>query len=183
MAEPLNIDELLYARLLTIRPGKSRRRQLPPQPAASRRSPSRRATSLDPFDDANAELAAERARNHSGRADSAAASFAADSRPPHYWTWRVLAAGFSAAEACQRSATSIAQSLVEHVLAAASEGCAVDPSWVFSPASSRSLGACLRTARQLGRPRMVLPGGISRAEAELYLLTLRSKAGVHGHSP
>jgi ATP-dependent DNA helicase RecQ len=177
---PLNIDDLLYARLLAIRPSK-----VPGEvPTSSRQQPRAAETPRnepDSFDAANAELAASE-EEALAPSDSAPASPTAADRAPHYWTWRVLAAGFSAAEACQVRNLD-RKSLVEHLLAAAKEGCAIDPSWIFSPAQQQALRGLLVNGKPMQTAAKVLPNGFSRVEAELYLTALRPQAGVHGLSP
>lgn len=175
---PLNIDHLLHARLLSVRPGKTPRTVEinSRQPQAAEPQPRQ----PDPFDDANAELAA-------GDEESLAPPDLSPARPadgeklPHYWTWRVLAAGFSADEACQvRNLNRPA--LVEHLLAAAQDGCAVDLGWVFSAAQQQELKRLLANGAAIERAGKGPPSGISWAEAELYLTASRPKAGVHGAS-
>jgi len=180
LIDSLNIDHLLYAKLLAVRPGKG-----PAAIATSNRQPLSVVEPphyhVDPFDAANAELAASE-EDSFAPPDSAQASSTAAGRAPHYWTWRVLAAGFSAAEACQVRNFD-RKSLVEHLLAAAKEGCAIDPSWIFTPAQQQELGRLVANGKATGSAAKMLPEGISRDEAELYLTALRPKAGVHGHSP
>lgn len=162
----LNIDGALRSALLALRPSAA-----PPQAAPAAAQPSRTPTPQprehDPFDDANAELAATDAESPAP-ASLPIDCAPANSHPPHYWTWRVLAAGFTADEICQVRQINRA-ALIEHLLAAVQDGCAVDPHLIFSPAQQRELQRLLANGSAPAVSRTKLPAGISRAEAELYL--------------
>ena len=60
-----------------------------------------------------------------------AADSASGPQAPHYWTWRVLQAGFSAEE-CRRIRGLTEDELAEHLLQAAREGKQVAPHWMFN---------------------------------------------------
>ena len=101
----------------------------------------------------------------------AGAAIAAVNQSPHYWTWRVMAAGFSAGE-CQSVRGLSRQQVIEHLLHAVGDGLAVDPQWVLTPDQRKALDGEFAN----GKPRDFaslagrLPAGITRPEAELYLL-------------
>jgi hypothetical protein len=103
---------------------------------------------------------------------------AVEQRPTHYWTWRLLAKGFSAAE-CAAIRGLDAESVLKHLLSALEEGRDIDPRWCLSeellsalePAVDRSSSADVR--HLLRR----LPPGTRPLEVELYLKSLRRSAG------
>ncbi len=113
---------------------------------------------LDPFAEANAALAADN-ESYEPQQEIAGRSAVAN-QPPHYWTWRVLSAGFSADE-CRQIRGLDQQTLIDHLLAAGRAGLAIDAGWVLS---SEQLTA-LRGGPSNGRP------AVSRAEADLYRLS------------
>jgi ATP-dependent DNA helicase RecQ len=54
------------------------------------------------------------------------------SRPSHYWTWRLLAAGFKPEE-CAAIRSLPAEVVLDHALRAAEAGCEIDPKWFLAP--------------------------------------------------
>jgi ATP-dependent DNA helicase RecQ len=180
LADRLNIDDLLHARLLSIRPDKpprpARATGGQPQPVAERQP-----RVADPFDDANAELAAGDDEGFAS-ADVSTIPPAGNGKPPYYWTWRVFTAGFSLDEVRQIRNLDRA-ALIEQLLAAAREGCAVDAGWIFTPDQERELRRLLANGNTVQSANVRLPGDIPRAEAELFLTVQQAKAGVHAHQP
>jgi ATP-dependent DNA helicase RecQ len=133
-------------------------------------------SSPDDFDVANAELAADfepdeplpspaKHAIHPPQANHQA-------QPPHYWTWRVLASGFSADECCQIRGLS-ADELHDQLLHAAQDGQPVDPRWVLTSAQIAALDKLISRipARSLPEQLPTLPAGIQERQAKLYLLT------------
>src|SRR6185369_11154363 len=76
-------------------------------------------------------LGANATRAERVEAPIAAADEPADLRPPHYWTHRVLAAGFSAEE-CQQIRGLDRRTLATHLLAIARDGDSFDLSWLLN---------------------------------------------------
>jgi ATP-dependent DNA helicase RecQ len=86
--------------------------------------------------------------------------------PPHYWTWRVLASGFSAEE-CRQIRGLTAAELTSHLLDAATSGQPVEPRWVFT----REQLAALDRLANTDSP----PAGFTSREVELYRLLRRQR--------
>jgi ATP-dependent DNA helicase RecQ len=179
--EPLALDEAIHLRLL----GVSAKAQTP----HTATSPTKRALESPPpshsrqprelvssFDDANALLAAEGDEIDPSRVESLTAA-ASQEHPPHYWTWRLLAAGFSVAE-CQQIRSLDRQAIVRHVLAGAREGKKYELAWIMNCQRQAELerlrvnGATKSLAAMLSS----LPPGLSAEEAELFWLS-RPRAG------
>ena len=136
----------------------------------------------DSLDDANAELAAEGDDEVFASADVSTIPPAGNGKPAHYWTWRVFTAGFSLDEARQIRNLDRA-ALIQHLLAAVREGCAVDAGWIFTTDQQRELRRLLANGNAVESANVRLPEGIPRGEVELYLTLQRAKAGVHAHQP
>jgi hypothetical protein len=96
-------------------------------------------------------------------------------RPPHYWTWRVLAAGFSA-EQCQLIRQIDSEVVFDQVLRAAREGLAVDPRWLLSTEQLAALVELVGDeSPERIRPLLAnLPAGLRYRDVQLYLLTRTS---------
>ena len=96
--------------------------------------------------------------------------------PPHYWTWRVLAAGFSLDE-CQQIRALERTAVLEHLLAAARGGDHCQLDWILSNECQAQLASLLSN----GVPKTLevllsrLPRDISPLEAELYWLATNGK--------
>jgi hypothetical protein len=92
-------------------------------------------------------------------------------RPPHYWTWRVFAAGFSAAE-CTSIRGLGREVLVEHLLAAAHEGRRVEPAWILAPDKLDVLSQGFAEAATRGQAAFLaaVSAEVAPAEAELFWL-------------
>ncbi|MCI0362045.1 MAG: helix-turn-helix domain-containing protein, partial [Planctomycetaceae bacterium] len=91
---------------------------------------------------------------------------------PHYWTWRVLAAGFSADE-CRHIRGLDPDTLFDHVLRAAREGQPIDAAWLLTPQQLSALAAAIGNAspQQLKAVLANLPAGIKYRDVQLYLLS------------
>ena len=91
-------------------------------------------------------------------------------RPSHFWTWRLLTAGFSAAE-CEAIRGLGRETIVDHLSRAIDEGWPVRPEGCFSP----QLLAALEQTIGPERPRQLrpllekLPAGTRYEEIELFL--------------
>jgi hypothetical protein len=97
---------------------------------------------------------------------------------PHYWTWRVLAAGFSAEE-CRQIRGLDPDTLFDHVLRAAREGQPIDATWLLTTEQLAALAAAVgdgspaRLKSVLAR----LPPGIKYRDVQVYLLSHGLSAG------
>jgi hypothetical protein len=91
-------------------------------------------------------------------------------RPSHFWTWRLVTAGFSAAE-CEAIRGMPRETIVDHLSRAIDEGWSVRPEGCFSP----QLLAALEQTIGPERPRQLrpllekLPAGTRYEEIELFL--------------
>jgi hypothetical protein len=94
-------------------------------------------------------------------------------RPSHYWTWRLLSAGFSAEE-CEAIRGIRRDVVLAHVLRAADEGLPVRAEWCLSA----ELLAAIRRAVPAGGPVEIrplldrLPPGTRYEEVQLFLKCL-----------
>jgi hypothetical protein len=164
--EALALDDQLLLRLRALAPRSQEQKK---QPATAPVTPAQPCRDDDGFDAANAMLA--------GGDDEVAGDVVATPsaptgiQPPHYWTLRVLAGGFSAEECLQIRALDRA-TLIKHVLAIAREGGEWQLNWIFAPERQDALervmsnGAAQSLAAVLSR----LPPGITPEEAELFWL-------------
>jgi ATP-dependent DNA helicase RecQ len=115
----------------------------------------------DPFDLAN-EALANRPLPDVGEQDRV--------RPNHFWTWRLVMAGFSAAE-CEVIRGIGREVILDHLSRAIDEGWPLRPEFCFSP----QLLAALEQVVGPGRPRQLrpllaeLPEGTRYEEVELFL--------------
>jgi hypothetical protein len=91
-------------------------------------------------------------------------------RPSHYWTWRVLSAGFSAEE-CEAIRGIGRDVIVDHMLRAAEEGQPVRAEWCLSgeliDALRRTVGA--EEPERVGPLLSCLPPGTRYEEVQLFL--------------
>jgi ATP-dependent DNA helicase RecQ len=139
LTERLNLSQELSARLQAVRPGRSEKEKKIQRAAVP--------------------------EFHQPPPDDAAA--AAD-RPSYYWTWRLLSAGFTAAE-CEQIRGLDRSALLAHVLSAGKAGLAIDAGWVLSP---EQLAALAQNPGN-GRP----PPGLQPLEAEVYQLIHTRRGG------
>jgi ATP-dependent DNA helicase RecQ len=164
--EALALDDQLLLRLRALAPRSQEQKKQPATAPVTSAQPCR---DDEGFDAANAMLA--------GGDDEVAGDVVAPPsaptgiQPPHYWTLRVLAGGFSAEECLQIRALDRA-TLVKHVLAIAREGGEWQLNWIFAHERQAALdrlmsnGAAQSLAAVLSR----LPPGITAEEAELFWL-------------
>lgn len=93
------------------------------------------------------------------------------SMPTHYWTWRLLAAGFTLAE-CQAIRGISREEVVDHALRAIQECRPVEPAWFFSQHELERLAAVVGpgTPQKLRALLPQLPPGMRYEELRLYVL-------------
>jgi len=90
--------------------------------------------------------------------------------PSHYWTWRLLASGFTPAE-CAEIRSLGEEVVLDHALRAADEGCAIDARWFLSAEQIARIERVLGTAVP-GRIRPLLeklPRGTRYEDVQLVL--------------
>jgi ATP-dependent DNA helicase RecQ len=184
--EPLALDHQLLARLGSV-PPRSRQKPSaasPPSPTSmvADRPPPQTFETDDPLEAANGLLSA--VRDEDFEPDSPSASIlSAPCRPPHYWTGRVLSAGFTPDE-CQQIRSLDRATLVRHVLAIARDGGEFDPAWIFSPAHEAMLQRllCNGATKSLAALLSHLPPEITPEEAELFWLAQHSTPQRQGYT-
>jgi ATP-dependent DNA helicase RecQ len=98
---------------------------------------------------------------------------------PHYWTYRVLAAGFTPDE-CRQIRKLDDDTIFDHILRAAREGHAVQAAWVLSPEQIAKLDQAIGDGEQsrINAVLAKLPAGIKYRDVQLYLLS----RGIAGDS-
>jgi ATP-dependent DNA helicase RecQ len=91
-------------------------------------------------------------------------------QPPHYWTWRLLAAGFSVEE-CMAARGIGRENVLDHALRAAESGWSVRVEWCLPAELVQALKALIGdTTPQQIRPLLAqLPTGTQYEEVQLYL--------------
>ncbi len=120
-------------------------------------------------------------RNESARGQAArpaAVDSASDGvRPSHYWTWRLLSAGFSAEE-CAAIRGLEHEVVLDHMLRAAEGGREVRPQWCLAPELLAALEALVgEEVPQQIRPLLSrLPAGTRYEEVQLFLKCRRQEA-------
>ena len=119
------------------------------------------------------------ANPQTGRAESIRRSLAAGkseptltpaSRPPYYWTWRLLSQGFPAEE-CLAIRGITRETLLDHVLQAAESGLEIRSSWCLSAEMITALDTVVGDSppKQI-RPLLAqLPPGTRYEEVQVYL--------------
>ena len=118
------------------------------------------------------DLAGERPAASVSRGAEVAAGieFAGGAAPSHYWTWRLLAAGFAADE-CAAIRGLECDTVLDHALRSVDSGWPVDPAWFLSPESLQAFAATIgeenpsRIRPLLSR----LPPGTRYEEVQLFL--------------
>jgi ATP-dependent DNA helicase RecQ len=114
-------------------------------------------------------------------ADRAVEADSAPDRPSHYWTWRLLSAGFPP-EDCGAIRGLPPKVVLEHALRAAADGWGVRPEWFLTP----ELLAALEAVVEQGPPEEIgpilarLPAGTRAEEVEWFLRCRRQAAGGQG---
>ena len=103
---------------------------------------------------------------------------AGEVRPSHYWTWRLLKAGFSAEE-CKAIRGLERNVVLNHALRAVEEGWPVPDEWCLSPELLAALRATIGSEEpEQIRPILAeLPPGATYAEVQLFLKCRRQAAG------
>ena len=99
----------------------------------------------------------------------------ASSRPPHYWTWRLLSAGFRLDE-CAATRGLSAEAVLDHVLRAIEEGWPVEARWCLGPELLSAVAATVGQdePRQI-RPLLAqLPPGTTYQQVEIFLKCRRA---------
>jgi ATP-dependent DNA helicase RecQ len=94
----------------------------------------------------------------------------ADHQPPHYWTWRLLAAGFSMAE-CMAIRGLSRQAVLDQAIRAVESGWRVRPEWCLAAEQLAAMESIVgRTRPQQIRPLLAqLPPGTLYEEVQFYL--------------
>jgi ATP-dependent DNA helicase RecQ len=98
-------------------------------------------------------------------------------RPSHYWTWRLLSAGFSPEE-CAAIRGLEREAVLDHALRAAESGWAVHPEWCLAPELVAALEAMIgEDVPEQIRPLLArLPDGTRYEEVQLFLKCRRQAA-------
>jgi len=93
-----------------------------------------------------------------------------DGRPSHYWTWRLLSDGYSAAE-CAEIRGVAPEEVLDHLLRAAENGLSVQIGWLLSPEQITALEKAVGPEPpQRLRPLLAkLPQGIQYEHLQLFL--------------
>jgi RecQ family ATP-dependent DNA helicase len=104
--------------------------------------------------------------------------------PPHYWTWRLLAAGFSADE-CAAIRSLSRETILDHALKALEEGHAVPVEQCLSKDLLAALKRLIRTAAQPDDRLLLakLPAGTTHQEVQLFLAAHRASPPATRHEP
>jgi ATP-dependent DNA helicase RecQ len=171
LTEPLAISEAL-AKKLGGAPAK------PAAPATTPRDLTPVADDFDPFAEANAQIDEPPAAAATPRANHVVHPAASPASGSHYWTWRVLSAGFSADE-CRQIRGLDPDTLFEHILRAAREGQPIDAAWLLTSKQISQLSAALDDAPPARLRSLLenLPTGMKYRDVQLYLLS-RGIAGT-----
>ena len=178
--EPLALPDHVLARLKSGQPSPSQERRKA-NAMARKTSPVsdldlNSQKNADRLNAANAELAAEPETDELLIAPAQHTLHPPQSnhhtQPPHYWTWRVLASGFSADECCQIRGLS-KDELHDQLILAVKNGQPVDPRWVLTSAQIAALDKVLsqRSATQLPEQLARIVPGLQERTARLYLLS------------
>jgi DNA-binding MarR family transcriptional regulator len=127
-----------------------------------------------PRETVSSDLAADASFAASARVRRDAAAPAADTTSPirssHYWTWRLLVAGFSPAEcAAIRGMTS--EAVLDDAVRAAESGWSVRPEWFLGPELLATLSRVVAKEKSPDARTLLtrLPPGTREAEVSLYL--------------
>lgn len=89
-----------------------------------------------------------------------------ESRPSHYWTWRLLSDGYPAA-ICRAIRTLDETTLLTHLLQAAQDGLAINPDWILTPGQQQNLVELLEKNALVNRTDS-LPDGIIWEQVVLF---------------
>jgi hypothetical protein len=168
LTEPLRLPGHVLARLHSGRPSPSQERRKTSAVEKSNASPPAKIVAFDSAD----SVSVAGCEGGEERNDLPAGSKRLAVGAPHYWTWRVLAAGFSPDE-CRQIRRVDDDTLFDHVLRAAREGQPVEARWLLT---SDQLGVLERAVGD-GSPERLkallarLPAGIKYRDVQLYLLS------------
>ena len=101
---------------------------------------------------------------------------AASSRPPHYWTWRLLSTGFTVEE-CAAARGLSPEAVLDHALRAVEEGWRVEARWCLTPELLAAVAAVVGEEQpQQIRPLLAkLPPGTSYQQVEIFLKCRRAQ--------
>jgi ATP-dependent DNA helicase RecQ len=91
---------------------------------------------------------------------------------PHYWTWRVMNAGFSTAE-CREIRRLDEDTFCDHMLRSARDGRPIDARWVLTKDQIETLAAAVGdgSPQRLKAVLARLPAGIKYRDVQVYLLS------------
>jgi ATP-dependent DNA helicase RecQ len=155
--------------------------RLPEAPPSPQPSPKGRGSrqiepepDFDPFAEANAASQESTIVEQSAMEEPATASGAEAGHvrsSPHYWTWRVLSAGFTPDE-CRQIRRLSGEELEEHVLLAARDGQPVDPAWVLTGEQMAALEKLVDVPVEKLPSRLAkLPPGLKYRDVQIFLLS------------
>jgi ATP-dependent DNA helicase RecQ len=166
--EALQLGDQLLLRLKALKPRSQQPFQNPTTKTAESAPQPRKLPEDEILDAINGMLAAG---DDAMDAAPAATPTLATTQPAHYWTLRILAAGFSADE-CQQIRSLDRATLVKHVLAAARDGGEWQFSWIFNCERESALDRLMAngTAHSLATVLSRLPPEFTPEEAELFWL-------------
>jgi len=101
-----------------------------------------------------------------------------DSRPEHYWTWRLFDAGFTADE-CMAIRNIDRQTLLAHAVQAAGDECFVSPQWCLSKETLGTLEAAFASAEpeNLESVMLRLSDQVGAHQVKLFLAHLAASEG------
>jgi ATP-dependent DNA helicase RecQ len=171
LTEPLAIGEGLLRKLggVAAKPAQKSDQSRVVAPSASTSPVELNDIDLDPFAEVNAEYEDP---SPPTRVNHVAHPPASPASGPHYWTWRVLSAGFSADE-CRQIRGLDSETLFDHVLRAAREGQPIDAAWLLTNKQLAQLSAALDDATPARLRSLLenLPTGIKYRDVQLYLLS------------
>jgi len=114
-------------------------------------------------------------------AGAAPGSVPPDARPSHYWTWRLLSAGFPLDE-CQAIRGIGRDAVLDHLVRAVEEGWPVRAEWCLSAELLEALRRAVGSERSPDVRSLLsrLPPGTRAGEVELFLRCRRGSEGVKG---
>jgi hypothetical protein len=101
---------------------------------------------------------------------AASVEFAGGAAPSHYWTWRLLAAGFAVDE-CAAIRGLERDTVLDHALRSVDSGWPVDPAWFLTPESLQAFAATIgdETPSRIRPLLSRLPAGTRYEEVQLFL--------------
>ena len=178
LTDPLMLSDQLAAKLHAGRPGQKTKPAKPaakpaPKPMPVAPSPPIPPVEVepdfDPFAEANFDFdQPEHAAEKRQAIDPPTAKPAM--QPPHFWTWRVLNSGVSAAE-CEQIRGLDADTIFDHILRAARDGHPVQERWLLTPEQIAALEKLIgnQPPQKVRSLLANLPPGIKYRDVQLYL--------------